>query len=186
MLVACLGWGSLVWDPRGLPVRGQWLTDGPLVPIEFARQSEDGRISLVIVPERFPQVRSLWALLSVTALNEAREALRNREGIPREKAWEDIGHWRGGRGKTRVEQRIGRWARTLGLAAVVWTNLPAKFNGKKGKIPSGEEVLTYLSGLTGEERNNAERYIRMAPRQIDTNYRRLIEERLGWTATGPV
>lgn len=68
------------------------------------------------------------------------------------------------------------------MESVIWTALPAKFNDEEGKKPKPEEVVEYLSGLTGALRDTAERYIRLAPRQIDTPYRRRIEAALQWTA----
>src|SRR6266545_5049596 len=72
--IACLGWGSLVWDPRQLPVYPQWFEDGPFVPIEFTRQSSDGRMTLVIDP-RSARVRVLWAHMVPLDLGAAVRAL---------------------------------------------------------------------------------------------------------------
>ncbi len=67
------------------------------------------------------------------------------------------------------------------LDAVVWTNFKPKFNGKNNKIPSAEEVISHLTALPPEKKRNAEEYIRMTPRQIDTDYRRKFEAVFHWT-----
>jgi hypothetical protein len=48
-MIACIGWGSLIWDKCDLDVDGEWRSDGPMLPVEFACQSSDGRITLVLV-----------------------------------------------------------------------------------------------------------------------------------------
>lgn len=159
MLIACLGWGSLVWDPRGLPIRGPCALDGPLQPIEFARQSNDGRLTLVLVRDRpaIPLVRGLWAVSSVSDLDGARQALAHRERVPRERVNVDIGAWNGG-AATGIEARIAAWARSKDIEAVVWTNLPPKFGNEVGRIPSADEAVHYLQGQTHEKRRLAEHY----------------------------
>lgn len=79
--IACLGWGSLCWRPEELRTSGGWRHDGPMLPLEFTRASDDGRgrLTLVITPG-VPEVQSLWTLLDYETLDEAREALRKREG----------------------------------------------------------------------------------------------------------
>lgn len=63
MKIVCLGWGSLVWDPKELLIDGHWNTDGPLLPIEFCRQSQDGRLTLVIDPQSEP-LQMLWSVMT--------------------------------------------------------------------------------------------------------------------------
>jgi hypothetical protein len=66
---------------------------------------------------------------------------------------------------------------------VVWTALPSKFNAKNGRRPAVEEVFAHLSALTGRLRDRVERYIRFAPKQIYTPYRRRIEAVLHWAVS---
>ena len=186
MLIACLGWGSLISDPQKLPVRGKWFEDGPFLPIEFARKSSGGRITLVLMPHTSPLVRSLWVPMSVGNLREARKALGVRECPRSEKPESCVDYWPRGSRNRYVARRIGRWAKELQIDAVVWTNLRPEFNDEEKRIPTAEEVVTYLRGLQGETRENAERYIRMTPRQIDTEYRRRIEAELGWSPLSPI
>lgn len=81
---------------------------------------------------------------------------------------------------------IGNWAERISLDAVIWTALLPKFNGERGKIPSSDEVIFYLSNLPDEKRRHAEEYIHMVPRQIDTDYRRKIETVLRWTSLSKI
>ncbi len=186
MLIACLGWGSLVWNPGDLPLGATWFQDGPLLPIEFARKSQDGRISLVLVSSSHPLVRSLWRPMSVSNLTDARRALGTRECPGRDIPESCADYWPRGSRNRFVIGRVGTWARQMQLDAVVWTNLPPKSPNGKTKTPSTSEVLVYLRGLHGPSRLEARRYVSMTPRQIDTPYRKVIEQSLHWHCTSRV
>ena len=175
--IACLGWGSLIWDPRNLPIRRYWFDDGPLIPIEFARQSKDDRITLVIAPGARP-VRSLWALMDSDSLDEAREQLQLREGTENP---DYIGNWSRKQESPRDIPKLSEWAAARNIHSVIWTALPPGLKGDDNEHPGVEDVLRHLRALSGTARDNAERYIRRAPRQIDTDYRRRIEAELEWS-----
>ena len=174
--IACLGWGSLIWDPRNLPIRRYWFDDGPLIPLEFARQSMDDRITLVISCDARP-VRSLWALMDSDSLNDARKRLQRRERTTNP---EHIDDWSRGRLSPVSIPGLSEWAVARNVDSVIWTALPPRFNGEDDRQPRVEEVLGHLRALSGTKRDEAEKYIRRAPRQIDTAYRRRIEAELHW------
>lgn len=170
--IACLGWGSLIWNPDGLPV-GEWQEDGPELPLEFARLSGGGRVTLVVMPNG-PRVSVLWTLLNVSSLEHGAAALRVREGTKLE--W--IGHWPSD-GHDRYSAGIGAWARAKNLDGVVWTALPPTWGDENGRIPTEVEVTNYLSALTAEEAREPFKYIRNAPPQIRTPYREALDRLAG-------
>lgn len=176
--IACLGWGSLIWDPRALPIQRHWFQGGPLTPVEFARQSSDGRLTLVIEPNAKP-VLTLRAAMDDMDLDDAIEALRSRENIPK-KAIRRIGHWSVGEESSDDIPDLPRWVRSRGIKSVIWTALGLKFNEKDGEVPTADQAVQYLKSLSGSVMDEAEKYVRNAPPQIDTVYRRRFEAELGW------
>jgi hypothetical protein len=173
-MIVCLGWGSLVWDPQQLPIKGDWQTDGPALPIEFVRQSNNGRLTLVIDPESKP-MPVLWTELKANKLSDAVENLRIREGTPSEK----IGRWPPTTNAAYVDL-VGAWAKQKKFDGVVWTALGPKFSDVNGRRPSQTEAVDYLRGLTGKTLSLAQEYVEKAPAQIDTDYRRAFTTDLGW------
>ncbi len=119
-----------------------------------------------------------------TDIADAREALRKRECGPQESAANILG-WSKCERSPKLIIDLPEWAASHGVEGVVWTALPSKFNGEEGRTPTMKQVLEYLGGLTGAARDAAECYIRCAPRQIDTPYRRRIEAALQWTHRSP-
>lgn len=180
-MIACLGWGSLIWNPDGLPVADGWSPDGPQLPIEFARVSGRGRLTLVVT-KGAPSLGVFWSRLTVRCLDEGIEALAAREDITPENIRYSIGIWSPARRSRHEEaEAIGQWAAAQRIEAVVWTALKPGFPESRGVVPSCEQALDYLRSLEGPGRASAEEYVRRAPVQISTPYRSAIERELGWT-----
>src|ERR1700686_3191552 len=179
MIIACLGWGSLIWDPRKLELRNNrpeaWHNDGPRMPIGYAGVSSRERMTLVIVPRR-RLVTVLWNEMKGDDIDRAIRSLREREETDAVECWRS-----GANGDSTYARRIGTWARRVGVDAVMWTALSPKFGGRLGRIPSRAEVIKYLRPVEGVDRTEAERYVRRTPSQIKTRYRAAIESALGWT-----
>ena len=185
MEIAVLGWGSLIWAPGDLPLASDWFEDGPNVPVEFARVSKDGRLTLVV--HGTMELPVLWAKLDVASLEEARRELGWREGCVKGSNTtlmsRHIGWWRPGEQSEDPKYSNGHavsvssWAKSKALDGVVWTALPPKWDEVNGKFPSKAEAVTYLSERAGKERDDAFVYIRNTPQQIKTPYRAAFENK---------
>jgi hypothetical protein len=179
-MIVCLGWGSLIWNPKDLPV-DDWHADGPELPVEFARISKDGRLTLVVA-DGTAQLPVLWTRLSVRSLDEAVSALADREDIRQENTRYSIGVWSPARSSRHKQaETVGAWAAAQEIEAVVWTALKPGFPDSRGVVPSCDEALTHLRGLDDEATAIAEEYVRRTPAQIRTAYRTAIEQAFGWT-----
>ena len=179
--IACLGWGSLLWNPGTLPVASRWSDDGPRLPIEFRRISVDGRLTLIVDLASEP-IGTYQALLDVPDLESAVAALAAREIAPSH----HIGRWSPSEAHAEVCPEvlatIAAWARDHRLDGVVWTDLPPTFQERAGQPWSIEAAISYLENLPpGPVQRRAAEYIRRAPALTRTRSRRAFEERLGWT-----
>lgn len=177
MNIAILGWGSLIWDPRDLNFDGRWRENGPRLPIEFARISSGGRLTLTITPGR-PLVPVLWTMSTEHTLAAARENLARREGS----SVSQIGVWRPGgqpieaqREQALIASQLERWwereGKSLPIDAVIWTDLGPHFQTATRRDFHFLNALNFLKGLNDAEWAAASEYILRTPAQVATAMR---------------
>ena len=192
MKIVVLGWGSLIWNPRNLRKEGSWNPNGPYLPVEFARISKDGRLTLVLYRDADRDaekaVQVLWAYMKTQNLREAINNLAEREGTSINR----IGYINLINGSKRckvvpeIEGKIEKWARNKRVDAVIWTDLSSNFKEKTNEEFTPENVIKYLKNLPQETEEKAKEYIKKAPCQIRTKIREKIEKELGWKCLGNV
>jgi hypothetical protein len=210
MKISIIGWGSLIWRPETLQIASRWRRDGPSLPIEFARISKDGRLTLVIYEES-AEVQTYWASSGYNTLDAAIENLQERECT--EKGWihcllsngkvyEEDGILRSV--PNRIRGKITAWlARKPELDAAAWTGLPSNWQRKRHKPFSVDDAVLYTEkletaielGTTEDERgkaeivlNSAREYVRNTPAQVQTAVRKRLSAQRSWadTALSPV
>lgn len=176
MKIVCIGWGSLIWDQGDLKTKGNWNNNGPKLPIEFARQSQNGRITLVIEENAAP-LTTLWILMDTNSISEACESLMKREGT----ASRHI-HYISNKmePKNSIQKTILSWLESKDLDCAIWTGLPPKFNKEDFLVPTVPELFDYFDNLTNDTLELVKEYIIKTPKQIDTKVRQEIEKRYDW------
>jgi hypothetical protein len=179
--IAILGWGSLISDSRGLATSGQWQLNGPKLPIEFSRISDDGRLTLVIDAEHGRIVSTRYIESSRADLGDAIGDLRRREKTIRKRiGFIDLRHEISS-AKEFPEHAVASaaiyaWLEHSGFDAVIWTALPSNFQQKRNQPFSPEAAARYLDSLSKFEQINAFKYINGAPIDVITPLRTLLGE----------
>ena len=181
MSVAILGWGSLINEPRGLPVQGEWQPDGPRLKVEFSRISRLGDRAgclTLVIDERCPSdVTTQYILSSRNDLAHAIADLRAREGTSED----DIGFWDSASGRIAPKalsrhpdacKRISSWALKKQFYGVVWTALGPRFKDVLGIPFDPGSALSYLNSLDTPVKEKALAYISAVPSQTMTPFRR--------------
>lgn len=175
-MIVCLGWGSLIWNPGGLKVIGEWQKDGPNVPVEYLRHSQNGRLTLVIDSD-VPCSQVLWIKMDCVNIETAKENLRIREGKIKHKY---VGFWKEGQNSPKLLPDLDDWAEGVGAEAVIWTALPPKFENIDYKKPNIEDAIAHIERLDVTPKRHAEEYVRKTPAQIRTPFRTKFEEYFNW------
>jgi hypothetical protein len=176
MKIACIAWGSLIWNPQSIKIRGSWFNDGPFLPIEFARQSRDGRITLVIEVNS-PPIQTLWGLMSTNNFNDAIESLKTREGTTKSQIHNQN---LDSKPQTKVHEIIKQWLIGKNLDCAIWTGLPPRFDGENNVVPTIEQLFDYFDKMDCALFKVSAEYVINTPKQVDTPYRRLFEKKYNW------
>jgi hypothetical protein len=182
MNIAIIGWGSLLWDRRELPLASRWRPDRPELPIEFARISKNGHVTLVI---RLGQrsIRAYWALVDAPSLEQARRHLQRREDARRERDIHSVdrnGHTLG-EPRPEITSTVQRWLGAHDLDGAVWTGLESNWERVTGTPLTPQNVAARLDALAGDTLRAAREYVERAPPQTRTPIRIHLETVLGWT-----
>jgi hypothetical protein len=184
MRIAIIGWGSLIWDPREVPLDGSWQNGGPRLPLEFSRVSKDGRLTLVIDRDHGAVVETYYAPSARSGLGDAVANLVAREGtVLKRIGFVDAVH-QAESAREHPEHgeacaQVRSWLATTAFDAAIWTALGSNFESLAGCPFTVKNAVAYLESLPEPGRERALKYFRNAPREVDTALRRRLVE-LGW------
>ena len=181
--IAVLGWGSLIWCPGSLAIRSRWHNDGPRLPIEFARISDDSRLTLVIRTGSSEQT-TYWALSDFGDLASAMDNLKQREGCRNP---DDI-HYVTADGQApgtpeTIATKTKQWMQGMhNINGTIWTGLESNWKKKRKRPFASGDALAYLEDLSLRDKTafqRAREYVCNTPPQIQTEVRQMLKRKDG-------
>lgn len=177
--IAVLGWGSLIWDAEANRefdrLHEEWLSDGPVLSLEFSRKSEKSRagaLTLAIDPKHGAPCMVAYALSKRSDPAEAVKDLCRREGTCTANIglFFTDGSTPGFPQDNSAPGTISTWAKERRLDAVLWTALAGHFDA----LPKEDFLrvaVKYVQELKAEGKAKAAEYVWRAPDFVRTPLR---------------
>jgi len=181
MVIAFIGWGSLLRNNKALNIVGKWQSDGPCLPLEFAYVSKSKILTLAILPSS-SVVPTFWARSGFKEIDAARGALRRLV----KSELQSIGFFSRTNASSicsaapEIINDLRTWVEQKGLDAVVWLDRGSNFKEALQMDFSEDNVIDFIYGLSKNERLAAEKYVIGTPEQIETAIRRRLRIEFGW------
>ncbi len=176
MEIAIIGWGSLFQNP-GILEAGPFHEGGPTLPIDFARVSQDGRLTLVVDETLGTACPTYVARSDHNEIPSTVKNLADREGCKSTKHIHFFSHhdeqsMQAHKTTPLVVKTISEWLLGSQYDAAVWTGLPSNFTDRSLIGPfTVPNAIQYLASLSGDKQQRAFDYIRRAPEKISTPLR---------------
>ena len=186
--IAVIGFGSLLWDLESLAinVRGGWhMYVGPYFPLEFSLVSKKrlGALALVVDEENGAQCPTCVIESARHHLSDAISDLARRERAP----LETIGFFDRSNGDRRAAnpnraEIVGKWLALTNYDSAIWTDGASNFLRVTGRPFSLSSAREHLIALDTRSTREAQRYLRNAPKRVDTPLRRASVDTNWWSA----
>lgn len=180
MKIAILAWGSLIWDdnwPEFDKQRGEWLKDGPILPLEFSRvsASRDKALTLVIDTVNGKDCSVMYAESKRTNPDDAIADLRDREGTIMKHVGFYFAKDPARKCVPPVPPSIPDWATSKKIEVVIWAGMPSNFFEKNAVNASTkfsvEAAAAHLQNITPKGKAAAAEYVWRAPELVVTPLR---------------
>jgi hypothetical protein len=179
MKVGIIAWGSLITNSDELLIiHNAWASDGPMLPIEFARISKDKRITLVIYPP-FEEVKTYCNVSTFENLDNAIENLAKREKTKIENIGFinfQTGEIKSNKIPSELKRTFSIWNINRDFDALIWTDLDENFKVKMNRPFSLEASIEHLKSLSKSEFELAKNYILSTPENTQTRHRKALTE----------
>ena len=180
MKIAILAWDSLLVNSKDMFIE-KWRRNGPVLPLEFSRISEDGKLTVVIDCNGGANNKVFYTISKHQSIDNVIKEILSKEKIN----YENLGvlNVENKTGSPRIFvydkiiiDNITDWAKKNKIDTVIWIALGRKFKDKIGIRFSSLNALNYFLSLDGKTEKLALYYLRRVPKQIKTPTRLLLEK----------